>query len=106
MPFIIQCPYADCRKFMLLEDRVRGSSVKCLVCDRKVDVESSGSDEKPKPPGLPQAAGNGDPGLPVQAADRHKVVDCPKCSGPLRLPPGHRGRVQCPRCHHAFPVGA
>jgi uncharacterized paraquat-inducible protein A len=48
--------------------------------------------------------GSGEAGLPIQAADRHQIVHCPNCASPLRLPPGHRGRVQCPRCEHAFPV--
>ncbi|MCR4414831.1 MAG: zinc-ribbon domain-containing protein [Thermoguttaceae bacterium] len=104
MPFIVQCPYADCRKFMLLEDRVRGSSVKCLVCDRRIDIEPSASDEKLRTSGPAPTAGSGEAGLPIQAADRHQIAHCPNCASPLRLPPGHRGWVQCPRCEHTFAV--
>lgn len=34
MPFILQCPREDCRKFMLVEDSDRGKAIECLVCRR------------------------------------------------------------------------
>lgn len=38
MPFIQPCPYADCGKFMLLEDEARGTQVQCLVCKREMII--------------------------------------------------------------------
>ena len=46
MPFIVQCPHPECRKYMLLEESVRGSRVECLVCRRTIAVEGSGSHDE------------------------------------------------------------
>ena len=51
MPFIVRCPHANCRKYMLLEDDARGGKAECPVCKRAIEVDSSGSSaERRKPP--------------------------------------------------------
>ena len=50
MPFIVQCPHADCRKFMLLEDSARGGAVECLLCKKPIKLEAR------SPVGSPAAA--------------------------------------------------
>jgi hypothetical protein len=54
MPFIVQCPHADCRRYMLLEDEVRGTTVNCLLCTKPIRVDTSGSHHGP--PGNKPAA--------------------------------------------------
>lgn len=117
MPFVIQCPFPDCRKFMLLEDHARGSEVACLICGHKVKVEPSASGEFPPPrparsdpppnrdpviatPPAPRPASLGTP--PAATVPRQRIVNCPKCSAPLRVPPGQAARLQCPRCQTVF----
>ncbi|HVW37378.1 MAG TPA: hypothetical protein VHB99_08730 [Pirellulales bacterium] len=55
MPFIVQCPHADCRKFMLLEDSARGGPVECLLCKKpiKLDARSSSASPAPAAPAKP-----------------------------------------------------
>jgi hypothetical protein len=50
MPFIVQCPHADCRKFMLLEDSARGEPVDCLLCKKPIKIEARSSADSPEPP--------------------------------------------------------
>ena len=98
MPFIVQCPHAECRKFMLLEDQVRGTQVRCLVCEREIVLDPSGSDDRPKPPPLVKQRASDSPSV-----KRQKVVRCPACQTPLRLPPTHEGKtIRCPACQHHF----
>ena len=98
MPFIVQCPHTDCRKFMLLEDHVRGTKVECLVCDRSILLEPSGANEHTTPPPLGQRSASTSP-----SAKRQKITDCPSCHTPLRLPPSHQGKsIRCPACEHVF----
>jgi hypothetical protein len=113
MTFIVQCPHPDCRKYMLLEDAARGTKVDCLICRKKIEVDSSGSGDRQKAPPLPQrppprpspsgisreTAGSETPPPVV----RQKIVNCPQCSAPLRLPPEAVGKaLKCPRCSHVF----
>lgn len=74
MPFIVQCPDAACRKFMLLEDDQREETVACLVCKKPFDVEHS-----------------------------EEVIACPACQSQLKLPASSRHQtIQCARCQHVF----
>ncbi len=61
MAFIVQCPHRDCRKFMLLEDHLRGTQVECLICERTIALEPSASEERRKPPPLKKAAASASP---------------------------------------------
>lgn len=66
MPFRVQCPHADCKKFMLLEDDVRGTTVPCLVCTRPIKVDVSASDSKlpgSQPTGQPSAGSKSNIGV-------------------------------------------
>lgn len=40
MPFIVQCPHADCRKYMLLEDSSRGAAQECLLCKKPIQIDA------------------------------------------------------------------
>mgnify|MGYP001072873869 CR=1 FL=1 len=102
MPFIVQCPHPDCKKYMLLEDSSRGARVECLVCKRLIQVDPSGADERSDqrpderdlPPALAEAA---------LRARQQRIAQCPQCAGPMRVPPNHQGkRIQCPHCKHVF----
>jgi len=98
MPFIVQCPHLDCRKYMLLEDSARGNRVECLVCRRLIQIEPSTAEDPTPTPLLPHALAEA-----AMRAQRQRIANCPKCSGPMRVPPGHEGRrIQCPRCDHRF----
>ena len=95
MPFIVQCPHPDCRKFMLLEDHLRGTTAECLVCERAIVLEPSDSEGRRKPPPLKPSAS--------PSAKRQEIARCPSCSTPLRLPPAHAGKaIRCPACKHVF----
>lgn len=124
MPFILQCPY--CKKYMILEDSQRGSRVKCLIpgCQQWIDQEPSGSGERAKagaatmPPPVPAAAPVRAPAAApalapaaspataapaVLAAQRQRIVQCPKCHTPLRVPPAERSQtIRCAKCQHVF----
>jgi LSD1 subclass zinc finger protein len=117
MPFIIQCPYADCAKFMLLEDTDRGATVACLVCKRSIKLDPSQAGDKPAPsasssqlgpkpspqPASPQPAAQQPAGAAAAVAQRQNVRTCPKCSTPLKVPAGAPGqRIRCPKCSTVF----
>jgi len=98
MAFIVQCPHRDCRKFMLLEDHLRGTQVECLICERTIVLEPSASEERRRPPPLKKAAASASP-----SAKRQEIAKCPNCRMPLRLPPAHQGKaIRCPACKHVF----
>jgi hypothetical protein len=49
MPFIVRCPH--CRKYMLIEDELRGAMGACLLCKSKLLFDSSQADHPAnKPP--------------------------------------------------------
>lgn len=110
MPFIVQCPQAECRKFMLLEDSTRGTTVECLLCRKPIKVDASASGDKAPPP----AAGQRPPPIASQPAPAGaaaaptatpmKVLQCPHCKTPLRLPAGNIKAVKCPKCAQVFNV--
>lgn len=117
MPFVVQCPHDPCRKYMLLEDSMRGAKVECLVCRRMIAVDPSGSGsksgERPTPPVRstsstppPTPAPSTPPPPPVAkppSAQRQSIGTCPNCDTLLRLPPDHKGQaIRCPRCSHVF----
>jgi hypothetical protein len=123
MPFIVQCPHAECRKYMLLEDEVRGTTVICLLCSRAIRVDASGSDshhgqpgsEKPAPPAAappaaappPAAAAPPKPSAPAAAlqSDQKVIVNCPnpQCRSPLKVAPSAKGtKLRCPKCKGVF----
>jgi hypothetical protein len=98
MPFIVQCPHDDCRRFMLLEDHVRGRTVHCVICERQIVLDPSGSDDRPKPPPLVKPSAS-----VLPRAERQRILRCPRCEAPLRLPPSHEGKaIRCPACKHVF----
>lgn len=105
MPFIVQCPHADCKKYMLLEDSARGGRVDCLICKRRIQVDPSGANGHREEP-LPQPEETDLSDVLEQEALRaaqQKIANCPQCSGPMRVPPGGEGkRIQCPHCRHVF----
>ncbi|MCL6502757.1 MAG: hypothetical protein K6T86_08735 [Pirellulales bacterium] len=98
MPFIVQCPHQDCRKYMLLEDHARGQTVECLICKHPIKVEGRHPGGNPTPH-AGSAPSSNTPGVPTQ-----QVVACPHCSTPLRLPPGNNPRLRCGRCSKEFAV--
>jgi predicted Zn finger-like uncharacterized protein len=85
MPFIVQCPHADCRKFMLLEDAARGGAVDCLLCKKPIKVEARSSADSSETP-----------------AASTKVLRCPHCQASLRLPADKIGGVKCPKCQQTL----
>jgi uncharacterized Zn finger protein (UPF0148 family) len=102
MPFIFQCPHADCRKFMLLEDSTRGGTVDCIVCRRQIQVDvSSGG---PTPPATTKAP-RWSQTVPSTSGSSTRVQACPHCHAPLHLPAGKSGDVKCPKCSHVFKSG-
>jgi hypothetical protein len=112
MPFIVQCPHAECRKFMLLEDEVRGTTVNCLLCSRpiRVDAAVSGGDQRPaggNKPAAPAAASLPRPSVPAAAlqSDQKVIVNCPNpsCRSPLKVAPSAKGtQMRCPKCKQVF----
>jgi LSD1 subclass zinc finger protein len=115
MPFIIQCPYPDCGKYMLLEDSDRGATVKCLVCKKPIKLDPTHAGENPGAaavsPALsvpsPSAASKpaAAPAAPAAAitAQRQVVRTCTKCNTPLKVPAGaEKQRIRCPRCQNVF----
>ena len=98
MAFIVQCPHPNCRKYMLLEDHVRGNQVKCLACGSPIQLDPSGSSDRAKPPPLKSGASR-----TSARAKRQAITNCPSCNTPLRLPPSHQGKsIKCPVCKHVF----
>jgi hypothetical protein len=87
MPFIVQCPHADCRKFMLLEDSARGGAIDCLLCKKPIKVEARSSADSPQ-----------------SDAPSMKIQPCPHCKASLRLPADKTGSIKCPQCNQAFAV--
>lgn len=79
MPFRIQC--TSCRKFMIVEDEMRGHRVECLICKKLITA-----DEETKKP---------------VAADDPQVRSCPKCNSRMRVS-STASRVRCPKCQHVF----
>lgn len=126
MPFILQCPY--CKKYMILEDNQRNCRVTCLIpaCGRQIDQEPSGSGDRvaagkavpgkaaagnqaAAPPPLPTskpapAAASGDVrGSGVLVAERQRIVQCPGCKTPLRVPQSDRTQsIRCAKCQRVF----
>lgn len=87
---------------MLMEESARGSRVPCLVCNRQIDVDSSASGEKKARAGTASSERQGNPKGPLPAR-REKIVKCPECEAPLRVPPAHAGKpLKCPRCKKVF----
>ena len=41
MPFIVQCENAQCRKYNLVEDSLRGRNVECLICKTAFRAENA-----------------------------------------------------------------
>ncbi|HVX09611.1 MAG TPA: hypothetical protein VHC22_00280 [Pirellulales bacterium] len=101
MPFIFQCPYADCRKFMLLEDSTRGSAVDCIVCRRPMQVDASSA-------GSATPATTKSPSwsltVPATSDSSHRIHPCPHCHATLRLSAGKTGDIKCPKCKHVFTI--
>jgi DNA-directed RNA polymerase subunit RPC12/RpoP len=79
MPFRIQC--ISCRKFMIVEDEMRGRRVECLICSKPITA-----DVEPKPPTVP---------------DDPQIRSCPKCGSRMRVS-STAARVRCPKCQHVF----
>jgi LSD1 subclass zinc finger protein len=107
MPFILQCPYPHCKKYMILEDDQRGCRVQCLVCEGWIDQERSGSSSAAPPP-VPAprpastAAARAAAGSGVPVAERQRIIQCPKCKTHLRVPPGEQRAIRCAICQQVF----
>ncbi len=84
MPFRIQC--SNCRKFMIVEDEMRGRQVECLICSKPITA-----DVDQKPPATSAAATPDDP----------QIRSCPKCGSRMRVS-STAARVRCPKCQHVF----
>ncbi len=108
MPFIVQCPHAECRKFMLLEDEVRGTTVNCLLCSRPIRVDAAGSgDPKQVTGNKPAASPPSQHSVPAAAlqSDQKVIVNCPnpQCRSPLKVSPSAKGtQLRCPKCKQVF----
>jgi LSD1 subclass zinc finger protein len=117
MPFIIQCPYPDCGKYMLLEDSDRGATVKCLVCKKPIKLDPSSAGENPgaaavspalsapgpSSPAAPKPAAAPSSSAAAATAQRQIVRTCTKCNTPLKVPAGaEKQRIRCPRCQNVF----
>lgn len=88
---------------MLLEESARGSRVPCLVCSRQIDVDSSTSGEKTPPGAASSSSKHQETSQAAFPARREKIVKCPECDAPLRLPRAHAGKpLKCPRCKKVF----
>lgn len=83
MPFRLQCPQANCRKFMLLEDEARGTIVDCLVCKQSLNVAEVLAADAPA------------------AKKEQEIRTCPQCSSRMRVAP-NAPRVRCPKCRTVF----
>ncbi len=86
MPFRIQCP--SCRKFMIVEDEMRGRRVECLICAKPITA-----DVEPKTPAAPAAA--------AATPDDPQIRSCPKCGSRMRVS-ATAARVRCPKCKSVF----
>ena len=95
MPFITQCPHPDCDKFMLMEDEMQGTVVRCLICKRPIEFD-------PPEGGMPEddiveLEAAEEP--PIDSGPAFHVGKCPKCGTPLRVPRGQEKQaVQCTEC--------
>jgi hypothetical protein len=47
--FAVQCPNAQCRKYLLVEERDRGQTVTCLICKQPFRVAADAG-----PPAAPR----------------------------------------------------
>lgn len=98
MPFIVQCPDAACRKYMLLEDFARGTVVDCMICKKPIRVDPGASGAYAPPPGASNPSATTAP-----TAQRQAVANCPKCNTPLRVPAHSQSQaIKCPKCNHLF----
>ncbi len=107
MPFIVQCPHEQCRKYNLLEDDARGKTVECLVCHHHFKVEGPrppSGNPTPQPGGQPTLQTGTKPGSSAPGAAARQVVACPHCTTPLQLPPGDNRALRCGRCGRVFAV--
>ena len=46
MVFIVRCPNAKCRKYMLVEDHDRGKVVACLLCKTSIRIAGEPAAQK------------------------------------------------------------
>jgi hypothetical protein len=108
MTFITQCPHADCRKYMLLEDDVRGTQIECMVCKRPIQLflDLQAGDAVAAGRGLIEVARptrkDAAPAAvtDMKTKDKFKIKDCPKCKTPLRVPLDNPNQaVQCTECN-------
>jgi predicted Zn finger-like uncharacterized protein len=99
MPFIAQCPYPSCRKYLLLEDAVRGETMACLLCKQPIQISRS----KPGEPPTVSMAGPPNAAL-VSSAPPKRRYACPQCGAALMAPAaGAAGlKVRCGKCGHVF----
>lgn len=100
MPFIAQCPYPNCRKFLLLEDAVRGGAVACLLCKQPIAVSDPPAGHPPTVMVEPRAAGE----AAAPPVLRKQTQPCPQCGASLQAPTAGSApqKVKCGRCGHVF----
>jgi len=82
MPFVIQCPHPACKKFILLEDEARGTTLPCLLCKNPLNVDEVLSQGSAK-------------------SESQDVRTCPKCAARMRVATSAT-RVRCPKCQTVF----
>lgn len=100
MPFIAQCPHPNCRKFQLLEDKVRGGTVACLLCKQPIAVSAAPPGEPPRVSIEPPRPGEAS--APPIIGRRTRA--CPKCGTTLYLPADGPPppKAKCAKCGHVF----
>ena len=129
MTFITKCPYHDCQKYMLLEDHVRGATVKCLCCKKPVTLDP-GSNSETFSSGKPANGGQAPPAAqqpasrpraqtsarrpPVQTREQRPQGRAPDPRPTNRMPPSQApaasapkpqySDVSCPNCKTALRV--
>lgn len=47
--FAVQCPNPKCRKFMLVEDKDRGGTVQCLLCNTTIRIAAPSPSQASEP---------------------------------------------------------
>ena len=103
MPFIAQCPYPNCRKYLLLEDSARGGTVSCLLCKQPIAVSNPAPGQPPSVMVDPCATGEA-AAPPILRERTHR---CPQCGASLHSPAVGSApqKVKCGQCGHVFPAG-
>ncbi|HEV7225212.1 MAG TPA: hypothetical protein VGN42_21075, partial [Pirellulales bacterium] len=100
---IAQCPYPNCRKYLLLEDAVRGGTVSCLLCKQPIAVSNPAPGQPPSV--MVEARTTGEAAAPPILHKR--TQPCPQCGASLQSPAAGSApqKVKCGQCGHVFQAG-